>query len=596
MIRYRATRSIAGGGGGRMRAAALLPKNKCLREASRWRASTNTSQAQKFAASTTINHLGITHELRGGHSSANSGWSGITAAATLCLTATALSAVPFTSCDAPPFSIKQNYDVIKLLGEGAYGRVFLAKRKSDGTPVALKAIDRNAITDGEFETEVNALRVLSRNGGHPHVCRLYDLHDDEKNFYYLALELISGGELFEHLIRNGAYSEAQAAVFLRQFAEAISFMHTNGVIHADLKPENLMLSSEKDGVALLKIVDFGTAVMCDSDSNSKSQQQTSSAEIVGTTAYWSPEMFDKNAQPTEASDMWAIGCVLYILVTGSHPFDKSGLATDDEVTRHIREARDGTYNAFDERVEGLSESCIGLMKSLLQSNPRERMTSEEFRRHPWTQGLTASWNTLNDSDQKLEAYWQNRFRAEVLRKYAKAKSTTDDYSLSDENLHNIFNTMDLDGNGTLDPREIQVALLGLGVKEKDVAYIVRSIDLDGNGTVDLDEFRTIMRKQFDNGPGVKVVHRQQRFRTKILQKFNASSAGAQSEDRLKKIFHAIDLDNNGVLDPHEIRVVLRSVGVDEHDISEIVACIDLDRSGGVDWEEFKTIMTKQFAL
>ena len=157
--------------------------------------------------------------------------------------------------------------------------------------------------------------------------------------------------------------------------------------------------------------------------------------------------------------------------------------------------------------------------------------------------------------------------------------------------------MDLDGNGTLEPEEILVALRGLGVKDEDISVCMKCIDLDGDGTVKYDEFRTIMRKQFDDGEGVKVSRRQQRFRTKILQKFTGSTADAAlPEQRLKKIFHAIDLDGNGVLDAHEIRVVLRSVGVDEKDISQIVASIDLDRSGGVDWNEFQTIMNKQFSI
>lgn len=309
-------------------------------------------------------------------------------------------------------------------------------------------------------------------------------------------------------------------------------------------------------------------------------------------------MFEKDAQPTEASDCWAIGCILYILVTGSHPFDPTGMLSDDEVAENIRNSKDGQYTPFDERIEGLSDSCVELMKALFQPDPRRRMTSDEFCRHPWVQGLTASWNTMTESHRKLEDYWQKRFRAEILRKYAKAKSKTGDGSFSDENLRDIFLSMDLDGNGTLEPEEIFVALRELGVKGEDISVIMSCLDLDGDGTVKWDEFRTIMRKQFDDGEGVKVSRRQQRFRTKILQKFadgSTANATVLSEQKLKNIFHAIDLDDNGVLDAHEIRVVLRSVGVDDNDISQIVASIDLDRSGGVDWEEFRTIMNKQFA-
>lgn len=581
MISTRATRFVSGGCSVRRSSAKLVLHKRFLRVTgtARWATSgASHSQSTNMVARNSESWLKLS-------------WTGAGAALLLMVTATLSS---LANCDSnSSFRIKQYYEVVKLLGEGAYGRVFLARRKSDGASVALKAIAREAISNEEFAREVNALKLLSQNGGHPHICRLHDLHDDGNKYYYLVLELISGGELFEHLIRNGPYSEVQASVFVRQFAEAISFMHSKGVVHADLKPENLMMSSEQDDEAQVKVVDLGCAVM----TSGRCVKLEKGHELLGTTAYWSPEMFEKDSHPTEASDCWAIGCILFILVTGSHPFDPTGLLSDDEVEENIKSFRDGKYNPFDERLEGLSNSCVTLIKSLLQPDPAKRMNSDEFRRHAWVQGLTASWDTMTDSDRKLEAYWQRRFRGEILRKYAKATSKTNDGSLSDDNLHDIFLSMDLDGNGTLEPEEILVALRGLGVKVEDISEIMKCIDLDGDGTVKYDEFRTIMRKQFDDGEGVKVSRRQQRFRTKILQKFTGSTADAAlPEQSLKKIFHTIDLDGNGVLDAHEIRVVLRSVGVDEKDISQIVASIDLDRSGAVDWDEFQTIMNKRFPV
>ncbi|KAL3932356.1 MAG: hypothetical protein SGARI_003984, partial [Bacillariaceae sp.] len=110
----------------------------------------------------------------------------------------------------------------------------------------------------DFEREVAALQLLSKPPGHPHVVKFYDLHRDNSH-YYLALELVEGGELLEHLIENGPYSEALAASFLRQFAEALAFVHNQGLSHADLKPENLLLSSSDMNKAKLIVADFGSA-------------------------------------------------------------------------------------------------------------------------------------------------------------------------------------------------------------------------------------------------------------------------------------------------------------------------------------------------
>ena len=106
-----------------------------------------------------------------------------------------------------------------MLGEGAYGLVYQARRKVDGAVVALKTMPRSLTGKTDFEREVAALQLLSKesgtSGGHAHIVHFKDLHRDENN-YYLAMELIEGGELLEHLIENGPYSEGLAASFLRQ--------------------------------------------------------------------------------------------------------------------------------------------------------------------------------------------------------------------------------------------------------------------------------------------------------------------------------------------------------------------------------------------
>lgn len=159
-----------------------------------------------------------------------------------------------TNTDDSPFRLDSVYNIEQVLGEGAYGLVYQARRKKDGLVVALKTMPREYTGQTDFEREVAALQLLSKRP-HDHVVKLYDLHRDDSN-YYLAMELVEGGELFEHLIEHGPYSEGLAASFLRQFAEALCFVHSMGLSHADLKPENLMLASS---ALSLKLVDFGCA-------------------------------------------------------------------------------------------------------------------------------------------------------------------------------------------------------------------------------------------------------------------------------------------------------------------------------------------------
>ena len=179
------------------------------------------------------------------------------------------------------FRLKEVYDIERVLGQGAYGMVYKARRKDDGLALALKTMPREYTGKTDFEREVAALQLLSKppSGPHDHVVKLYDLHRDDMN-YYLAMELVEGGELLEHLIHHGPYSEALAASFMRQFAEALCFVHSAGYAHADLKPENLMLATSSSSSSLvasdaasnndnmaLKVVDFGCACTHDMGRN-----------------------------------------------------------------------------------------------------------------------------------------------------------------------------------------------------------------------------------------------------------------------------------------------------------------------------------------
>jgi serine/threonine protein kinase len=389
--------------------------------------------------------------------------------------------------------IKHFYKIEKLLGEGAFGRVYWVRRRADGQVMALKAINRRYSSKSAIDREIGALRRLSDRGGHPHVCRLFDIHENDQRYYFLSMELIQGGEILEHLIKKGPYSEADAAVFLRQLAEAMCFIHKAGITHADLKCENIMLSSWDENDAKLKVVDFGSALQDD-------LCRELASDGLGTHAYWAPELFD-GARPNPASDMWAVGCILYILVTGSHPFDKGCAFTDKQVNEAIvRTKTDPDFlrgTVFDDRVEELSSSCTGLIAALLEPDPSKRITSEAFLRHPWVQGLTASWETMANSDRKLKTFWQKRFRDRVLESFAQA--TKHKGKLSEKNLHEIFQSTDLDGNGVLDPEELCLALRKLGFPEEKIQVAAQSLNLDGSGTVNYDIFKAVMYQNFSIG-------------------------------------------------------------------------------------------------
>ncbi|CAM9354197.1 unnamed protein product, partial [Ectocarpus sp. 8 AP-2014] len=341
-------------------------------------------------------------------------------------------------------AITDYYDMGEVLGEGGYGTVHMAtpKNRIIGTPatatsapppvaaavpgrghksevspessdaggsdgdvcVAVKKVDKEAMDQAEFLHELSALKIIHDAGGHPNIAGMREIFEDE-SFYYLVLELVSGGELFEHLIRNGAYSEQTAAALLRDLAAALRFVHRKGIVHADVKPENLMLSSWDDDDARVKLVDFG----CSCGAGLGVRQELDRGErINGTPAYWPPELVQCEDEGipynfSTAADMWAMGVVMFIMLVGVHPFDLEGGTSDVDILRRVVEAEVPVEEGV---TDHLSEAAVDLMQKLMEKDPNKRLSADAMLQHPWTTGERASRDVMEGVDEKLAAFQQ----------------------------------------------------------------------------------------------------------------------------------------------------------------------------------------------
>ena len=447
----------------------------------------------------------------------------------------------------PPVTIHDLFDIQKLIGEGGFGKVYLAIRRRDQASVALKAIPVS-LPDFEetLKREVEALSALSEPG-HPNVCKLYDQLRDNVHSY-LSMEYIGGGELFEHLCNSGPFSEDDAAQFLRQFANGLHYIHSKGYVHSDLKPENLMMGyswgqqveddnddKNKDNNApkqqqqkqqqQLKVVDFGFSVP---------DQESIKLHFHGTIAYLPPECLHKKSSPrhpTAAGDMFAVGVIIYTVLTGTHPFDRTNQAPDSIIAQAIVQSAGSTYDdndndnnnnnnksndndndkenneylskyVFDDRTQGLSASSVMLMRSLLHPDPNRRMTSVQLCRHPWILGQTATNHSLSTcSHSKLKSFWQRRFRAAIIKKFVGRSNNGGGGALSTKEYKVIFQAMDLDGNGLVTLDELKRYMSESFGTKQTISDIFSSVDEDGNGGIDFDEFDRTMRKKFDGSDG-----------------------------------------------------------------------------------------------
>jgi len=253
----------------------------------------------------------------------------------------------------------------KTLGEGAFSVVIEGTKKSSGESFAVKVVTKSKLTKEDevaLKDEIQVLKDLK----HAHIIQLYDVFE-EKDFWYLVTEKMTGGELFDRIVSKSFYNEKEARDVCRILFEAIGFCHEHSVAHRDLKPENLLLLSESDD-AEVKIADFGFA--------KKVLTPNSLTTQCGTPGYVAPEILEGIAYDTK-SDMWSLGVIVYILLGGYPPFIEQN---QRELFRKIRK---GQYEFHEEYWGSVSADAKDMISSLLTVQPAKRLSAKEALNHKW---------------------------------------------------------------------------------------------------------------------------------------------------------------------------------------------------------------------
>jgi len=217
-------------------------------------------------------------------------------------------------------------------------------------------------------TEINILKVVT----HRNVVTLKDIFET-KGYFYIIMEIISGGELFDKIVELTHYSEKDASKIIYQVLSGIEHLHSKNIVHRDLKPENLLLSS-KELDADVKITDFGLSYIFEEG------QPHEMDKAVGTPGYIAPEMLimlDTGKKYGKEVDLWGIGVILYILLCGFPPF--YGDTEDDIYDRII----DCDWKFLSPYWDNISDSAKDLIRKLLVLDPHTRLTAQQAMAHPW---------------------------------------------------------------------------------------------------------------------------------------------------------------------------------------------------------------------
>eukprot|EP01125_Pyxidicula_operculata_P014765 TRINITY_DN4962_c0_g1_i1.p1 TRINITY_DN4962_c0_g1~~TRINITY_DN4962_c0_g1_i1.p1 ORF type:complete len:478 (-),score=153.15 TRINITY_DN4962_c0_g1_i1:239-1672(-) len=264
-----------------------------------------------------------------------------------------------------------DFERIKVIGRGGFGKVLLVMKKDTGKVYAMKILKKADIAAaGEVEhtkTERNVLVKLQ----HPFLPRLHFSFQSEKRLYFI-MDFINGGELFHHLQQCKRFPEERAKFYAAQIVSVLQYVHENGIIYRDLKPENLLLTS--DGNIIL--TDFGLAKEGMNNANSLT------STFCGTPEYFAPEII-KSEDYTKAVDWWSAGTLFYEMLTGLPPF----YTQNEEDMYHM------IMTAQLEFPEYFSPEVADLISKLLDRDPNTRLQDPaHIRAHPWFKDI--DWEKL----------------------------------------------------------------------------------------------------------------------------------------------------------------------------------------------------------
>ena len=507
------------------------------------------------------------------------------------------------------------YEKINFLGEGAFGSVYKVKRKNSGTREiirALKEINKECVIGNEENEEEirNEIEVL-KNLDHPNIMKIFEFFEDDKNMY-LINEFCGGGDVAGLMDKYGVFPEFLLKYVMFQVFLAISFLHSNKVVHGDIKRENIaFVCTNKDkgkseideffkkffqdkeiqyelaeasglenlsdkALALarelsdfdMKILDFGSAKM-----KKKGKQYEKLSGVTGTVYYCSPEVV-KDKYDFDC-DEWACGIMMYILLTGYPPFQGND---EDEIFDNILKTKPN----FDvPELKHVTLSCIDLMKKLLEKDAEKRIKAEEALKHEFfITGINVG-NLLKGKFQENAEILKTLFKRRTVELHDKKKSKFRDVvvayialNFSDQNeekqARQIF--MDMAGGDKhfLIKKNTFISRMGRACKnlnEKEIEDLFNSIDENETGNIEYEE---LIRALTD--------------KDKLL-----------SDKNLKEAFQFFDKDNNGSISWNEIAEIVYPEGkIPQNTIKEFLKEIgQKDENMQIDFYEFKKILRKK---
>ncbi|XP_066370565.1 calcium and calcium/calmodulin-dependent serine/threonine-protein kinase isoform X1 [Miscanthus floridulus] len=534
--------------------------------------------------------------------------------------------------------LSDDYEVVDVLGRGGFSIVRRGVSKSEGkTQVAIKTLRRLgpamngiqqgskgglpmwkqvSISDALLTNEILVMRRIVENvAPHPNVIGLHDVYEDAHGVH-LILELCSGGELFDRIVGRDRYSEFDAAAVIRQIAKGLEALHKANIIHRDLKPENCLFS-DKNEDSTLKIMDFGLSSVEDFSDPI--------VTLFGSIDYVSPEALSRQ-DVSAASDMWSVGVILYILLSGCPPFHAP---TNREKQQRILQ---GEFSFQDHTWKTISSSAKELISRLLSVEPYKRPTAsdvcpmlfffllfhpychigqselhitvlikvadlvvlhhlDQLLGHPWVIG---DWAKQDLMDAEVISKLQRFNARRKLRAAAIASVLSSKVALRTKRLRNLLGTHDLSSEelDNLRAHFARICADGENATLVEFEQVLKAMKLES-----LVPLAPRVFDLFDNNRDGTVDMRE------ILCGLS-SLRNSRGDDALRLCFQMYDADRSGCISKDELASMLRALPeeclpgdiTEPGKLDEVFDEMDANGDGKVSFDEFKAAMQRDSAL
>jgi serine/threonine protein kinase len=508
-----------------------------------------------------------------------------------------LSAAPLGGMEAGPASTRLAsksigrpgliYEAVQKLGEGAFGVAHLVRDKNTGQLRVLKTINkrRSQVPDAQLEREIRNMKACD----HPHIVRLYEYYEDYENIY-LIMERAAGGELHQVVLnrkkQHRHLPERWVATVTKQCLQAVDYVHSMGIIHKDLKSENIMLLFECDvddprNPPHAVIIDLGIAELF----TARLGRRARCSVVAGTPTHMAPEVWRGNFG--QVADVWSLGVVLFELLSGEIPFLCSSLNSASEWLRLHKQGPNWSLLSHN------SNQARAVCQRMLSSDERMRPTASQCLGHAWFKEMdsTAGGSVAIDQEETNSLSPANSARPSFHGPGSPSKSRSEinvadvaDYTDRSKfektvmfqvaaNLHtsqvariaDTFFLVDLDRTGLVYFSDLLHQLQELGVNKSDAEAYVNCLETDTLGRVEYAELVSgCIGLLYESLRGL-----------------------------LWQSFCEIDVDGNGVLDPVEVRAVVARLdagygfpsGGSPGSVDEVINRINLDSHGQISFDE-----------